>query len=236
MTDENNVVVWEAKYRPFGEAMVHPYSTVENNVRLPGQYYDQETGLHYNYHRYYDPWTGRYLRGDPIGQAGGINIYLYTMNNPINSVDPMALIWVTIHIDYHGVSNWSRGIIKWIAELIDKGQLVFPGDESFVGATRTITQIWEPDPENPCENLKYSYGTLRIFEQTYMKHLRGPDDLTNRFPEPYYYQWTPYVPNRTYMDVPGAKIIERPTKPKKSDKEVNKGAIFIPDKGIIAIF
>jgi hypothetical protein len=36
MTDENNVVVWEAKYKAFGEAVVHPYSTVENNIRFPG--------------------------------------------------------------------------------------------------------------------------------------------------------------------------------------------------------
>jgi len=87
MTDKNNVVVWEAKYRPFGEAVVHPYSTVENNIRFPGQYFDGETGLHYNYHRYYEPRIGRYLRPDPIGLAGGINQFSYVLNNPINSID-----------------------------------------------------------------------------------------------------------------------------------------------------
>jgi len=110
MTDENNVVVWEAKYRPFGEAVVHPYSTVENNVRLPGQYYDQETGLHYNYHRYYHPRTGRYLRADPshsiqpkgcgipylvpflLDTPKELNFYHYVQNNPINYTDPNALL------------------------------------------------------------------------------------------------------------------------------------------------
>ena len=58
---------------------------------LPGQYYDAETGLHYNWHRYYDPDTGRYLTPDPIGLEGGINPFLYTSNNPVNYIDPYGL-------------------------------------------------------------------------------------------------------------------------------------------------
>ncbi|RJP74812.1 MAG: RHS repeat-associated core domain-containing protein [Desulfobacteraceae bacterium] len=53
----------------------------------PGQYYDSETGLHYNYYRYYDPSVGRYLTPDPIGLAGGINLYAYALNNPTNLID-----------------------------------------------------------------------------------------------------------------------------------------------------
>ncbi len=66
MTDENANIVWKAVYDPFGKATI-TVNTVELNVRFPGQYYDQETGLHYNYFRYYDPETGRYLTSDPIG-------------------------------------------------------------------------------------------------------------------------------------------------------------------------
>jgi len=91
MTDDTGTVVWEAIYKPFGEALVHPQASVVTNFRFPGQYYDEETGLHYNYHRYYDTRTGRYLRPDPIGLLGGNNLYIYAMNNPINQIDPMGL-------------------------------------------------------------------------------------------------------------------------------------------------
>ncbi|MDY7038480.1 MAG: RHS repeat-associated core domain-containing protein [Thermodesulfobacteriota bacterium] len=57
----------------------------------PGQYFDEETGLHYNYHRYYDTRTGRYLTPDPIGLIGWINPYIYGKNNPINAIDPYGL-------------------------------------------------------------------------------------------------------------------------------------------------
>jgi RHS repeat-associated protein len=88
MTDATGTVVWEASYKPFGEALINQNSVVENNFRFPGQYFDKETGLHYNYHRYYDPQTGRYLRPDPIGLNGGINLYAYVSNNPVNYIDP----------------------------------------------------------------------------------------------------------------------------------------------------
>jgi RHS repeat-associated protein len=91
LTDDTNTVVWEAEYKPFGEAVVNANSSVVNNFRFPGQYYDQETGLHYNYHRYYDPETGRYLTPDPIGMLGGINLFAYVDENPVNWVDPDGL-------------------------------------------------------------------------------------------------------------------------------------------------
>ena len=94
MTDDTGTVVWEAIYKPFGEAQVHPQTSVVNNFRFPGQYFDEETGFHYNYHRYYDPRTGRYLTPDPIGLIGGIDLYTYVENNPINNIDPTAEIGV----------------------------------------------------------------------------------------------------------------------------------------------
>ena len=58
---------------------------------LPGQYFDQETGLHYNHFRYYDPSIGRYITSDPIGLDGGVNTYLYANANSLRWVDPLGL-------------------------------------------------------------------------------------------------------------------------------------------------
>ena len=61
------------------------------NLRFPGQYYDQETGLHYNWFRYYDPGKGRYVTSDPVGLIGGANTYVYSINNPLRFIDRNGL-------------------------------------------------------------------------------------------------------------------------------------------------
>lgn len=61
-----------------------------NPIRFQGQYHDHETGLHYNRHRYYDPGVGRFISQDPIGLAGGLNLYAYAPN-PVGWVDPSGL-------------------------------------------------------------------------------------------------------------------------------------------------
>ena len=66
----------------------------KNRIRIyPGQYWDEETGLHYNYYRYYDPNLGKYLRTDPLGiYSGDVNLYLYVSGNPIVFNDPFGLV------------------------------------------------------------------------------------------------------------------------------------------------
>jgi len=86
ITDELGNVQWKAHYTPFGK-MIVDVNNLDNNIRFPGQYYDQESGLHYNYFRDYDPELGRYIQSDPIGLAGGINTYAYVEGNPLSYTD-----------------------------------------------------------------------------------------------------------------------------------------------------
>ncbi|MEX2500550.1 MAG: RHS repeat-associated core domain-containing protein [Wenzhouxiangellaceae bacterium] len=71
---------------------------LELNLRFPGQYFDQETGLHYNYFRDYEPGTGRYMQSDPIGLRGGLSTYSYVGSGPLRWFDPNGLTRIEIDI------------------------------------------------------------------------------------------------------------------------------------------
>ena len=96
--DSSNRVVWKWNSNAFGQG--HPEedpdgdgAKFEYNPRFPGQYYDKETLRHYNYYRSaYNPGTGRYEEADPIGLAGGINLYLYANAAPTMYTDPLGLL------------------------------------------------------------------------------------------------------------------------------------------------
>jgi RHS repeat-associated protein len=92
----DNVVVWRWDSDPFGTTAANQDPDGDSNalvfsLRFPGQYFDSETGLHYNYMRTYDPATGGYTQSDPIGLLGGINTYRYVWSNPLRYVDPFGL-------------------------------------------------------------------------------------------------------------------------------------------------
>jgi RHS repeat-associated protein len=108
VTTGSGAVVWNAKYSSFGKAIIE-IETVENNLRFPGQYYDSETGLHYNRYRYYNSMIGRYFRIDPVHHFNGddenipyilffllktptaLHNYNYANNDPVNFIDPEGL-------------------------------------------------------------------------------------------------------------------------------------------------
>ncbi len=90
LTDYSGEIMWSAKYRAYGNLAALDISEIDNPLRFQGQYFDVETGLHYNRHRYYNPSTGRFLTPDPIKLAGGLNSYQY-VPNPTGWVDPLGL-------------------------------------------------------------------------------------------------------------------------------------------------
>ena len=93
LTDTGGKNVWSAYYRAYGNIVKFDINEISNPLRFQGQYYDEESGLHYNRHRYYNPNTGRYLTPDPIKLAGGLNSYQY-VPNPTGWVDPLGLMSV----------------------------------------------------------------------------------------------------------------------------------------------
>ncbi len=140
LTDASGQVVWYAAYEAFGQAHVDSdpdgdTNDVAFNIRFPGQYYDVETGLHYNRFRYYDPNIGRYISADPIGQAGDFNIYRYARNDPANIVDPTGLD-VDIVITRSGTTSNSQAG-------------TFTATSSVAGDSISGHTLEDPNPPNP---------------------------------------------------------------------------------------
>jgi len=124
--------VWRWEGPPFGEGAADQDPDgngvqVSFNLRFPGQYFDKETGTHYNYFRDYDPGIGRYVQSDPIGLRGGVNTYAYVRGNPVSLSDSLGLYteviqwgpsprkegsWGHISGNING-TNWSFGPRGW---------------------------------------------------------------------------------------------------------------------------
>jgi len=130
------------------------------NVRLPGQLYDIESNLHYNYFRDYSPATGRYVQSDPIGLAGGINTYAYALNQPNNLSDQRGLFTGPVHEDLTRdlVAKACPKLARQLPQLVvqadfDLGSqlpgeshrhgMCAPGESASMGMTRTETYIEE---------------------------------------------------------------------------------------------
>ena len=95
LTDHNGEMAWAGQYKAWGEVKEERSTWaiqqgLTNPIRFQGQYHDQETGLYYNLNRYYDPRVGRFISQDPIGFAGGLNLFAYAPN-PVEWVDPLGL-------------------------------------------------------------------------------------------------------------------------------------------------
>ncbi|MFV0665572.1 RHS repeat-associated core domain-containing protein [Denitromonas sp.] len=130
LTDATRAPRWRWTSPPFGEVLPEDdpsgLGAVTFNLRFPGQYYDKETGLHYNFNRYYDPGTGRYVQSDPIGLQGGWNTYGYVGGNPIEFFDDSGLSR-TARRAYVNQANYSQPLINaQVYSLVRQIQLYNP--------------------------------------------------------------------------------------------------------------
>lgn len=91
MTNTAGTFEWRAEHRPFSGIHSLPFSSIANNLRFPGQYFDVETARHQNVFRMYDPRLGRFVEPDPLGLATTTNLYAYVNNLPTVLIDPWGL-------------------------------------------------------------------------------------------------------------------------------------------------
>ncbi|MFW1801920.1 RHS repeat-associated core domain-containing protein [Acinetobacter nematophilus] len=128
ITDSNQAIVWKAQLSSYDSAVVHS-SIGDFNLGFPGQYFDVESALWYNWNRYYDASIGRYTQSDPIGLAGGLNSYAYVENNPISFIDENGEVGM-LGAAYGAVAGGIGGYVTggW------KGAIIGAGTGALVGA------------------------------------------------------------------------------------------------------
>ncbi|MCB1586734.1 MAG: RHS domain-containing protein [Xanthomonadales bacterium] len=101
VTNSTGTVLWSWQSNAFGSTPADmdvdgDGTNFQFNLRFPGQFFDTESGQHYNYFRDYEPATGRYLESDPIGLRGDWNTYLYVGGNPLSSIDLLGLCSIKV--------------------------------------------------------------------------------------------------------------------------------------------
>jgi RHS repeat-associated protein len=159
---------------------------------LAGQYFDTETGLHYNYHRYFDPKTGRYLTPDPIGMNGGVNFYAYASNKPIMMIDPFGLEVRVYSSDAFGIPGFNHAFVYSTELKSGKGRAGSSGFQWGNG----IGDLSAPHVVvNDLKGLSESEFMRRI--EAYPRWNRGPwipwiDDCHAELAEAFNYAGIPY--------------------------------------------
>jgi len=120
------------------------------NLRYPGQYFDGEMGLNYNYYRDYDPATGRYVESDPIGlAAGNPSTYAYANGNPLSYTDPFGLdVTVTLYDAAHGFGHIGTAVNSSVTQGLYPVQ-----DSAAVVAGQSVPGVIKTDTEPTIDSI-----------------------------------------------------------------------------------
>ncbi|SQH95181.1 Protein rhsA [Salmonella enterica subsp. salamae] len=156
---------WSAEYDVWGNRLKEDNpQKLAQLIRLPGQQYDDETGLYYNRYRYYNPEQGRYISQDPIGLHGGLNPYTYPLN-PVTEIDPLGLWAFAIPAIIEGI-NW----LFWGSTVTGGAVLATSGDsEKSKNKTESLTNCPTMPPNDPCDK-KLDKGLLQKAGIEKMEH------------------------------------------------------------------
>lgn len=201
ITDTNNNAVWSWHSDPFGISAANDDPDKDGmkftfNYRFPGQYFDAESSLHYNYFRDFDPSTGRYVQSDPIGLDGGLNTYGYLNGNPLNGIDLYGL---------------------------EPGDLFSTPDEAAVDAAKYArkekVQIveyggWIFTVDTECDDFSYSYNFV-------IGNMKGVSEellLTKKPANPVAFWHTHFISGDRVLDITNEKFSGDPNVKGSGDK------------------
>ncbi|MFL6463705.1 MAG: RHS repeat domain-containing protein, partial [Bryobacteraceae bacterium] len=185
LIDSLGELAWSARFSVWGQVQEQTTNTTECPIRFQGQWFDEESGLHYNWHRYYDPETGRYLSPDPLGLQGGLRSFGY-VHNPLGWVDPLGLTNLN--------TNGAEGDFG-IYEITKDGKLYKIGKADLGRVTQSsgqptrlhqqVRKLGEQNPDSVVEGevVEEGYKTTAEAKTAETRRLQQHFDETGEIPE-----------------------------------------------------
>ena len=152
-------MVWAVSFKAYGSLAVAHANEEENHLRFQGQYFDEESGLHYNRFRYYDPQSGRFVNQDPVGLLGGVNNYQYAPN-PVGWIDPLGFSCKEVE----AMENRVAGAVARHGGVEVEGGYAFPSKKA---AKKAASEILGDMGSNPRSLTMDRYGEINGLNNPY---------------------------------------------------------------------
>ncbi|MGL6159782.1 RHS repeat-associated core domain-containing protein [Microbulbifer sp.] len=193
LTNSEGEIAWSVSYKTYGNVAIEHCDRIEQPIRFQGQYFDEESGLHYNRFRYYDPDVGLFTTQDPIGLLGGVNNYQYAPN-PVGWIDPFGLRCKELD-PYAGVKEASKNLQEAGVPRVYRKQIIDSFEIETINPRQAGTSEYGTryfDSENAKPDGRYLFETFPADRQS----LALPPD------------WNQMEGLKQWQIRPGATIIE----------------------------